>query len=240
MLVLLDCSPAKISALSEKYSYQFGQLRTPLTGYQYCERPYAIDNGCFSSFDRSGWDRLLQQARLSIPKPIFVTVPDVVGSARRTLELYRILEPDVSGFNRALVLQDGTEDMEIPWNKLEAIFIGGTDAFKESDSAKACRKAAKILGKWVHVGRVNTAARVKSFAGLADSIDGSGICKYDYMLDAVMCAISELPAMQRVGIRGMLLAEKGLADGESINVPGREKVDHDLFTHFRVTVGGEP
>jgi hypothetical protein len=43
-----------------------------------------------------------------------------------------------------------------------------------------------MLDKWVHVGRVNTAQRVSNWMGLADSIDGSGISKYDYMLEAVL------------------------------------------------------
>ena len=46
-----------------------------------------------------------------------------------------------------------------------------------------------MLGKWVHVGRVNTAPRVKNWLGLADSIDGSGISKYDHMLENVLEAI---------------------------------------------------
>jgi hypothetical protein len=43
-----------------------------------------------------------------------------------------------------------------------------------------------MLDKWVHVGRVNTAQRVSQWIGLADSIDGSGISKYDHMLEAVL------------------------------------------------------
>ena len=54
-----------------------------------------------------------------------------------------------------------------------------------------------MLGKWVHVGRVNTAARVRNWLGLADSIDGSGISRFDHMLEAVMTAIAdEHPQMQ--------------------------------------------
>ena len=36
---------------------------------------------------------------------------------------------------------------------------------------------------------MNTAARVRNWVGLADSIDGSGISRYDHMLEAVMDAI---------------------------------------------------
>ena len=55
---------------------------------------------------------------------------------------------------------------------------------------EAFDKTAKMLGKWVHVGRVNTAERVKNWIGLADSIDGSGISQYDHMLENVLRAIN--------------------------------------------------
>jgi hypothetical protein len=41
----------------------------------------------------------------------------------------------------------------------------------------------------VHVGRVNTAARVRNWVGLADSIDGSGISRFDHMLEDVLAMI---------------------------------------------------
>jgi hypothetical protein len=45
------------------------------------------------------------------------------------------------------------------------------------------------LGKWVHVGRVNTVARVRNWIDLADSIDGSGISRFDHMLEDVLAMI---------------------------------------------------
>lgn len=86
----------------------------------------------------------------------------------------------------ALVLQDGIGNFSIDWSKVDAVFVGGSDAFKISDEAISACKVAKMLGKWVHVGRVNTVERVRNWIGLADSIDGSGISKYDYMLEAVL------------------------------------------------------
>ena len=83
-----------------------------------------------------------------------------------------------------MVLQDGIERVTIPWARLHAVFIGGTDAFKFGAEAFAAARAAKMLGKWVHVGRVNTARRVSDWTGIADSIDGSGISRYDHMLEA--------------------------------------------------------
>jgi hypothetical protein len=169
------------------------------------------------------FEKILNDARTHVPKPLFVALPDVVANARRTLELYDHFKNLITG-PRALVLQDGIENLEIPWAKLEAIFVGGSDAFKESSEAIACCKAAKILNKWVHVGRVNTPRRVEAFAGLADSIDGSGISRYDHMLEAVLQVVKSLPPEQRVAIRHLRTAETELAEGS------RDRLSDEVFT----------
>ena len=86
----------------------------------------------------------------------------------------------------ALVIQDGMEDLEIPWEELDAIFLGGMDPWKDSKAAADIVRTATIFKKWKHVGRVNTPKRFDHFEELgADSCDGSGIAKYDHMLEAI-------------------------------------------------------
>lgn len=187
MKILLDCSPAKIDEYSKKYNYNFGQLRTPLTAYALSGKLYGLDNGCFSKFEKKTWRRLVNEAKNN--PPVFVTLPDIVGDARRTLELYSQFYDEVHPLPCALVLQDGIGNFSIDWNKVDAVFVGGSDAFKISNEAINACKVAKMLDKWVHVGRVNTPQRVSQWIGLADSIDGSGISKYDHMLEAVLAEI---------------------------------------------------
>lgn len=188
MKVLLDCSPKKIKEYSKKYNFIFGQLRTPLTNYRLSGSLYAIDNGCFSSFKKDAWMRLIQEAKQQsvADQPVFVCAPDIVCDARRTLELFDIFYDVISPLKCCLVLQDGIGQFDIDWKKVEAVFVGGSDAFKVSQEAMAAAKTAKILGKWVHVGRVNTFDRLKQWIDVADSIDGSGISRFDHMLDDVM------------------------------------------------------
>jgi hypothetical protein len=188
MKIMLDCSPAKIEEYSKRYNYNFGQLRTPLTAYGLSDKVYGLDNGCFSKFDKKTWRRLVSEAKGQdlTSQPKFVCSPDIVGDARRTLELFDQFYDEISPLPVCLVLQDGIGDFNIDWNRVDAVFVGGSDAFKVSNEAFNACKAAKMLGKWVHVGRVNTAQRVSNWMGLADSIDGSGISKYDYMLEAVL------------------------------------------------------
>ena len=187
MRIMLDCSPAKIAEYTIKYDFEFWQLRTPLTQYKIAGVPYGLDNGCFAKFEKDTWRRLLIQARET--KPVFVCLPDIVGNARRTLDLFDAFLEETKGLPRALVLQDGIGNYRIPFNELDAVFVGGSDDFKISSEAFDACKAAKMCDKWVHVGRVNTAKRVMQWIGLADSIDGSGISRFDHMLEDVLRAI---------------------------------------------------
>lgn len=193
MKILLDCSPGKIAAYREQYGEDFGQLRTPGTNYALSDDPaveWAADNYFFTNQDAAKW--LKWVARFDenrCRRPLFVTMPDIVGDAQRTAELFEHFKLCTNELPRALVLQDGIEHVRIPWGDIDAVFIGGTDKFKISPQATAAAKTAKILGKWVHVGRVNTAVRVRNWLGLADSIDGSGISRFDHMLEDVLSQI---------------------------------------------------
>jgi hypothetical protein len=121
-------------------------------------------------------------------------VPDVVGSARRTLEVFQVwkIKPEMRGWPLALVAQDGLEDLDIPWNDISAIFIGGSTEWKVGKHSADVIRAAKWLGKWVHVGRVNTPGRFEYFEDLgADSIDGSGLARYSWMRERIYKAQNE-------------------------------------------------
>jgi len=187
MKIMLDASKSKIESQSKKFNYDFWQLRTPLTQNKIAGVPYGLDNGCFTTFHEKRWNKMINDAYEVRPK--FVCLPDIVGDARRTLELFDHFKLRTNGLPRALVLQDGIENHAIPWRDLDCIFIGGSDSFKTHPATFAAARAAKIMGKWVHVGRVNTALRAKQWLPYADSIDGSGLSKYDHMLRDVLSII---------------------------------------------------
>ena len=196
MIIMLDVSTKKHNTIAPRLkprSVALGQLRTPLTRYQTTPSvPLGIDNGCFSgSLNRSAWRRIVEEDAKN-PGLKFVALPDVVGDARRTLELYDqfVGEGFLQGVPRALVIQDGIEGLPIPWDSISAVFVGGTNRFKDGDVSMAVAKTAKILGKWVHVGRVNTFARAKHWMHIADSCDGSCMSRYDHMLAAVVDALT--------------------------------------------------
>ena len=187
MIVLLDTNHP-LDTCARELDCAVGQLLTPLTRFTLREpgRPWAIDNGAFSRFNATGFLSLLEREKHHQENCLFVAVPDVVGSARRTLEAFERWKGRLSGWKLALVCQDGQEDLPIPWEDIAAVFIGGSTAWKCSPQSAACIKAAKALGKWAHVGRVNHASRFRHFEDLgADSIDGSGLAQYSHMREAI-------------------------------------------------------
>lgn len=163
-----------------------GQLLTPLTRYANAGVTFAIDNGAFSRFDSKSFAGLLRRNEAFREMCLFVTIPDVVGSGRRTLEVWRRRGAFCQHWPFALVAQDGCEDLDIPWDELDCLFIGGRDPWKDSQASLDLVKTAKILGKHVHVGRVNTHRRFDLFSSIgADTCDGSGVAMYDHMLEKI-------------------------------------------------------
>lgn len=187
MIALLDTSE-ELTQCAAELGCDVGQLLTPLTRFtlQNPALPWGIDNGAFARFEEKGFLSLLKREEHHKASCLFVTAPDVVGSARRTLEVFGYWKPRLAAWPIALAIQDGQQDLEIPWDDLAAVFIGGSTEFKLSPGAGHVIKAAKIMGKWAHVGRVNDPARFAYFEDLgADSIDGTGISRYSHMRLAI-------------------------------------------------------
>lgn len=193
MIALLDTSH-DLTKASQELGCEVYQLMTPLTRFkaQNPRAPFAIDNGAFACFDRAGFESLLKREEHRRDLCIFVAVPDVVASARRTLEVFDRWYDRLGQWPLALVAQDGQEDLPIPWDLLTAIFIGGSTEWKLSFHAQTVIKAAQALGKWVHAGRVNTPARFEYFEKLGvDSIDGTGLSRYSWMRERIYKAVTE-------------------------------------------------
>lgn len=189
MIVFLDTSHDLYQAEIE-IGYPCEQLLTPLTrrAQQRPDAPFAIDNGAFGKhgFDAKAFESLLNRNSEKKGLCRFVVVPDVTFSARRTLEVFDYWFPRLSHWKLAFVCQDGQENLPIPFEFIDALFIGGTTRFKESETAKECVKAAKAIGKWVHIGRINDDSRFEGFEQLkADSCDGTGISQYTWMRERI-------------------------------------------------------
>lgn len=139
--------------------------------------PWAYDNGAFTGkFDHTRWLRGLETRESYRNDCLFVVAPDVIGDAAATWERskpYLSLIREM-GYRAALVAQDGL--VHPVWDDFDALFVGGTNQFKLSESAYSLVAAAKARGKWAHMGRVNGWDRIKAAAVSGyDSADGTKI-----------------------------------------------------------------
>lgn len=136
---------------------------------------WAADNDCFNGLDRFAYDSMLANL-YSAGSPAFVTVPDVVADAERTRARFDKWIDRVESYCHpaAYVLQDGEDGSSVPWDRIAAVFVGGSTEYKLGEQAADVVMQAKARGLWAHMGRVNTRGRYRYAAAIGiDSIDGS-------------------------------------------------------------------
>ena len=138
---------------------------------------WALDNGCFSgSWTEDRWRHMIAayspEARR---RCLFCVVPDVVYDCDATLAQFTHYAPVVRdhGYPVALVTQDGLIPERVPWDELDALFIGGSDKHKRGPEGSALIVKGQEYDKWVHVGRVNSAYALERLFWTADSWDGT-------------------------------------------------------------------
>jgi hypothetical protein len=141
---------------------------------------FAADNGAYAGFDPAAFCSLL--AKLAGHRDCrFVACPDVVGNARETAYMFAAWQPVIKqlGLPVALVLQDGIENLGVPWSQIDALFIGGSTAFKLGPVAASIAREGKQRGLWVHCGCVNTRRRFRYAADIGcDSVDGTAFSNW--------------------------------------------------------------
>lgn len=146
---------------------------------------WGADNGKFSKDGpRVNWlghDRWLtwlagQVRRYGAHLCYFAVAPDVPFSAAGTLaeSLPCLSEIRDLGIPAAFAAQDGCDELGLPWDEFDVLFLAGSDEWKDGSIARDLAFEAHELGKWVHMGRVNTLRRLRlaRTAG-CDSADGT-------------------------------------------------------------------
>lgn len=156
-----------------------GQIITPAAGH--IPEPAAawcIDNGAFTTPawtlpQLQRWSTLLDRYQHRAGQCLWVTVPDVVGDAAGTDELWGRWwsAPMRRGYRAAYVAQNGCRWLPAG---AAAVFLGGSDRFKLGPEGRAVARATKDLGKWLHMGRVNSLRRLRYAVSIGcDSVDGT-------------------------------------------------------------------
>lgn len=156
-----------------------GLMGNPNVGYDHNTLgwTWAADNGCFSKqWDARKWLAWLDKHKPSASRCLFAVVPDVVGDHAATIKLWPAWFPLVrsKGYRVAFVAQNGCGPDDVPWSECDAVFIGGDDAYKLGPDARAVVARANQLGKWAHMGRVNSYTRLRYASDIGcDSADGT-------------------------------------------------------------------
>ncbi len=165
----------------KKLSGAWGQIVTPVHwGKTITDgRLWCMDNGVFTGkfSERDFWGKIDDMLPFR-DMCVFVVAPDVVGNAIATMDAFRYWGPRIkaAGWPVAFVAQDGQELFDFP-PEFDALFIGGSTKWKMSAAADECIVRAQRLGKWVHVGRVNSRKRIRHFQVMSvDSVDGTTLC----------------------------------------------------------------
>ena len=139
--------------------------------------PWAADNDAFSEWNQDRYVRMLDTLN-GMSGCLLVTAPDVVGDWEDTFDRFEHWQPELMWRSLPIgyVLQDGQPERWVPWDRIAAVFIGGSDRFKMGDEARQLAAEAKRRGKWLHMGRVNGHRRVRYAKAIGcDSIDGTSL-----------------------------------------------------------------
>lgn len=178
MLLLVSGATKTVNKnISSKY---LGVLLTPQAGNKpHNILPFAADNAAFSSWSQPKFEKMI--SNLVAYEPMWVACPDVVGDAKETYKLFNFWQPliKILGLPVAYVLQNGQESIGVPWDDVDALFIGGDNDFKLGSYAKYVTSQARSRNKMVHMGRVNSIKRIKYAIDIGcTSVDGTSCSRF--------------------------------------------------------------
>jgi len=177
--VLFFANPCGLAVRDAMRDGRLGYIDTPAQGNRRPEGvEWCADNGCFGKGypGDEKWLAWLKKNAHAAADCLFATAPDVVGDAAATLTRSAPFLPLIRemGYPAALVAQDGLEDLDIPWDEFDVLFIGGSTEWKLGPAARDLIRQAKARGKWVHMGRVNSQRRYRYAHEIGcDSVDGT-------------------------------------------------------------------
>jgi hypothetical protein len=161
MMILLPANTKRFQYLVRQRPDEWGWLMSPRRNLSspMMDIPnarWAADNDAYNGFDPSAFLAMLDCNAKYRRSCLFVVCPDSVGSHAETEDLWYRWKAEIKGrgYPAAFVAQDGATVDNLPWQTLDALFIGGTDEFKDRLAAPIIREARRV-GVWVHVGRVN-------------------------------------------------------------------------------------
>jgi hypothetical protein len=156
-----------------------GAIATPAQGNRIDDaRMWVADNGCFGKGypGDAGFLGWLETLSPLAGRCWFAVAPDVVSDAAATLKKSAPFLPKIRGIGYpvALAAQNGLEDLTVPWDEFDVLFLGGDTAWKLGPAARRLTAEARQRGKGVHMGRVNSLRRYRYAEAIGcTSVDGT-------------------------------------------------------------------
>lgn len=153
---------------------------------------YALDNGAWTAYQSGArWDagKFLALLDTHGAGADWAVLPDIVGGGAASLAWSLDWRPRVQPLcpRWLLAVQDGMSEAEVGPHVGEGVgvFVGGSTAWKLATLAGWAR-LARERGAWCHVGRVNSARRIRvcRFMGV-DSFDGTSATRFAVTLPAL-------------------------------------------------------
>ena len=209
-MVLYFANPCSEKVRDAMRKGLLGYIDTPTQGNK--REPgvtWVADNGCFGKgypgdIQYIAW---LLANRDDASTCLFATAPDVVGDAKATLKRSKPFLPVIRalGYPVALVAQDGLENLTVPWDSFDALFIGGSTEWKLGKHARNLVTEAKCRGKHVHMGRVNSDKRVQYAQAIGcDSVDGTFLTwGPDINLRKLLAWLNRVENQTAIDVRGI-------------------------------------
>lgn len=139
---------------------------------------WAADNGCYTAGDRFDAGRWLAflEAWQGQGHCLFAVLPDVPFDHDATLarSLPYVDAVRQLGYRPALAIQNGATVGHVPWEAIDAVFIAGDKPFKTGTTAWEVCRAARRMGKHIHIARHNSQRAMQAAYDMgADTIDGT-------------------------------------------------------------------
>jgi len=151
---------------------------------------YALDNGAWTSFQRrERFDAVAFERAVDLlgAGADFIVLPDIVMGGIDSLTMSRRwwdafhYRPALHHVPKLIAVQDGFEARDIRplLSPMTGIFVGGSASWKLL-TMQRWATLARDHGAICHVGRVNTARRIRACeAAGVDSFDGSGASRFE-------------------------------------------------------------
>ena len=123
------------------------------------------DNGCFGDGypGDDGFITWLETLHPHRDRCGFAVAPNVPMDMAASLQRSRPMLGRIRalGYPVALAAQNGAENLDLPWDDFNVLFLGGDTRWKLGPHAHALTRTARAHGKHVHMGRVNSLRRLR-------------------------------------------------------------------------------